>query len=148
MQISVPLSIWTSTEQPDFRVARRDVETFVQGLLPNKAKHGTKCFQKKLQILFSEVCLAEAKFPSLCNHRLGNMTSLLRQVSSKVSKTMSVLAKCGAVGTRRAHTHRDLPYPIEGGLGRFLPPKALETLAEYQDGLLARLDDELRSTSD
>lgn len=58
-----------------------------------------------------------------------------------------MLARCRRVGTRHAHTRRELPYPIEGGLGKFLPPEALQTLAEYQDGLLARLDDELLSTS-
>ena len=59
-----------------------------------------------------------------------------------------MLAKCRRVGTRHAHTRRELPYPIEGGLGKFLPPRALQTLAEYQDGLLARLDQELLSASD
>jgi len=40
---------------------------------------------------------------------------------------------------------KQLPYPVEGGLGKFLPPDALKTLVEYQDGLLERLDQELQS---
>ena len=41
---------------------------------------------------------------------------------------------------------RPLPYPIEGGLGNFLPPQSLQTLVDYQDGLLERLNQEIRST--
>ncbi|EPQ59507.1 hypothetical protein GLOTRDRAFT_114188 [Gloeophyllum trabeum ATCC 11539] len=49
---------------------------------------------------------------------------------------------------RHAHTRKSLPYPIEGGLGEFLNPKALRTLAvEYQEGLLNRLNEETRGTS-
>ena len=43
------------------------------------------------------------------------------------------------------HQRKPLPYPVEGGLGKFLPPDALKTLVEYQDGLLERLNQELRS---
>ncbi|KAF7980916.1 hypothetical protein HWV62_36119 [Athelia sp. TMB] len=47
--------------------------------------------------------------------------------------------------SRNAHIRRELAYPIEKGLGEFLPPAALKTLAvEYQDGLLQRLNDEVR----
>ncbi|PPQ68773.1 hypothetical protein CVT24_007715 [Panaeolus cyanescens] len=34
---------------------------------------------------------------------------------------------------------------FEGGLGKFLPPQALKTLTEYQDGLLERLNEEIRT---
>ena len=44
------------------------------------------------------------------------------------------------------HQAKQLPYPVEGGLGKFLSPDALRTLVEYQHGLLDRLNDELRST--
>jgi Fe-Mn family superoxide dismutase len=38
-----------------------------------------------------------------------------------------------------------LEYPIEDGLGAFLPPPALKMLAvDYQDGLLQRLNEEVR----
>lgn len=56
-----------------------------------------------------------------------------------------MLWKVRALGSRNAHTGRPLPYSIEGGLGKFLPPPALETMVEYQDGLLERLNHELRS---
>lgn len=40
---------------------------------------------------------------------------------------------------------RPLPYPIEEGLGDFLPPKALHTIAvDWQEGLLSRLNDQVR----
>ncbi|KAJ6538971.1 Manganese/iron superoxide dismutase [Mycena capillaripes] len=45
------------------------------------------------------------------------------------------------------HLPLPLPYAIEDGLGKFLPPPALEAVAmEYQLGLLARLTDEVRNT--
>jgi len=44
------------------------------------------------------------------------------------------------------HQAKQLPYPVERGLGKFLPPDALRTFVEYQNGLLDRLNDELRST--
>lgn len=46
---------------------------------------------------------------------------------------------------RNIHVPRPLAYPIENGLGDFLPPPALKTLAvDYQEGLLQRLNDEIR----
>lgn len=49
---------------------------------------------------------------------------------------------------RNVHVRRSLEYPIEGGLGKFLPPVALKALAvEYQDGLLERLSNEVRGMS-
>lgn len=48
---------------------------------------------------------------------------------------------------RSIHFRRELPYPIEEGLGDFLPPSALKTIAvDYQDGLLQRLNDEVKGT--
>lgn len=49
--------------------------------------------------------------------------------------------------TRSVHRARGLPYDPKQGLGKFLSPPALETLVEYQEGLLERLNGELRSTS-
>ncbi|KAF7301604.1 Manganese superoxide dismutase [Mycena indigotica] len=47
------------------------------------------------------------------------------------------------------HLPLPLPYDIKAGLGNFLPPAALETVAvEYQLGLLARLTDEVRHTEE
>lgn len=45
---------------------------------------------------------------------------------------------------RRIHTLRPLPYDIDEGLGNFLSPEALKTVAhEYQLGLLERLNEEV-----
>ena len=46
------------------------------------------------------------------------------------------------------HTSRPLPYPIENGIGDFLPPAALKTLAvDYQQGLLDRLSELVKGAS-
>ncbi|KII95965.1 hypothetical protein PLICRDRAFT_694070 [Plicaturopsis crispa FD-325 SS-3] len=48
---------------------------------------------------------------------------------------------------RCVHKRRPLPYPIEQGLGNFLPPNALKTVAvDFQEGLLDRLTDEVKGT--
>ena len=73
-----------------------------------------------------------------------NMASCLRLVSTN-SRTSYVLRS--RWDTRNIHTRIPLPYPIQGGLGKFLPPAALQTLVEYQDGLLSRLNEEVRGTS-
>ena len=45
---------------------------------------------------------------------------------------------------RHIHTAKPLPYPIEEGLGDFLPPAALQTIGvEYQQGLLERLNEQV-----
>src|ERR1700733_12551779 len=46
---------------------------------------------------------------------------------------------------RNYHQLETLPYPIENGLGDFLPPAALKVVAiDYQAGLLQQLNEELR----
>ena len=75
---------------------------------------------------------------------LLNMASCLRLVSTN-SRTLSVPRS--RLGTRNVHKRIPLPYSIKDGLGRFLPPAALQTLVEYQDGLLSRLNEEVRGTS-
>ncbi|KAF9649327.1 manganese and iron superoxide dismutase [Thelephora ganbajun] len=48
---------------------------------------------------------------------------------------------------RHLHTAKALPYPIEEGLGDFLPPAALKALGvEYQQGLLERLSEQVHGT--
>lgn len=74
------------------------------------------------------------------------MSGFLHQVTSRVSRTSSLLTEARKLGRRHAHMPRPLPYPIEGGLGNFLPPQSLQTLVDYQDGLLERLNQEIRST--
>ncbi|KAF9821049.1 hypothetical protein IEO21_01026 [Rhodonia placenta] len=50
--------------------------------------------------------------------------------------------------TRSLHERRPLAYSIEEGLGDFLPPRALKTIAEdYQEGLLERLNEQVRDTA-
>jgi Fe-Mn family superoxide dismutase len=74
------------------------------------------------------------------------MASCLRIVSSNSSRQVSAFSSLKLKwGTRYVHQAKQLPYPVEGGLGKFLPPDALKTLVEYQDGLLERLNNELRS---
>lgn len=47
--------------------------------------------------------------------------------------------------TRRLHLRSPLKYRIDEGLGEFLPPPALKTVAvDYQQGLLQRLNEEVR----
>ncbi|KAF8650365.1 hypothetical protein AX16_005261 [Volvariella volvacea WC 439] len=55
----------------------------------------------------------------------------------------------GAAQTRGIHERRALLYPVEEGLGEFLPPQALKAVGiEYQQGLLDRLNDEVRGTEE
>ena len=71
----------------------------------------------------------------------------LRLTSSKVPRTASHLKR--GWGTRSLHRRKELPYSIENGLGDFLPPSALKQVAlDYQEGLLQRLNDEVRGTAD
>lgn len=47
---------------------------------------------------------------------------------------------------RNIHSRRPLPYAVEDGLGVFLPPDALRTIAvDWQEGLLDRLNAEVKS---
>lgn len=50
--------------------------------------------------------------------------------------------------TRNVHKVPPLQYPIEKGLGKFLPPLALKTVVEYQQGLLDRLNEEVKDTAE
>lgn len=73
-------------------------------------------------------------------------TRLIASTSSRISIFSS--ARRHAIipqWSRNLHARRPLSYPVEGGLGDFLPPPALKTLAvDYQEGLLQRLTDEVR----
>ncbi|KAH9482885.1 Superoxide dismutase [Mn/Fe] [Psilocybe cubensis] len=74
------------------------------------------------------------------------MASSLRLVSSRIPRSSSRFSSFqSTLGRRNVHQVRELPYPIEQGLGKFLPPAALKTLMEYQKGLLDRLNDELKT---
>ncbi|KAF9027026.1 hypothetical protein BDZ89DRAFT_1015918 [Hymenopellis radicata] len=57
------------------------------------------------------------------------------------ARTPRYFTRHGALFVRNVHLQ--LPYPVEGGLGDFLPPSALEVVAvDYQGGLVQRLNDE------
>ena len=73
-----------------------------------------------------------------------NMASCLRLVSTNLHISSVLISR---LGTRNIHRRIPLPYPIADGLGKFLPPAALRTLVEYQDGLLSRLNEEVRGSS-
>ncbi|KAH9918169.1 uncharacterized protein B0H18DRAFT_968520 [Fomitopsis serialis] len=52
------------------------------------------------------------------------------------------------VWSRKYHERKGLPYPIENGLGEFMSPEALKVVAlDYQNGLLERLNDQIRGAS-
>jgi hypothetical protein len=78
------------------------------------------------------------------NTTMHRSTTHLRTVasssSSRVARSLNAAALLGA--RRRLHYVRDLPYPVEQGLGKFLPPDALRAVGtEYQKGLLDRIND-------
>lgn len=51
--------------------------------------------------------------------------------------------------SRALHKRKELSYPIEEGLGTFLSPDALKIIAvDYQQGLLDRLNDQVRGARD
>ena len=51
----------------------------------------------------------------------------------------------GVNSRRWLHERKPLDYLIEKGLGDFMPPEALRTIAvDYQQGLLTRLNEEVK----
>lgn len=52
------------------------------------------------------------------------------------------------IQARNAHSRLPPPYSVENGMGDFLPPASLKMIAEdYQQGLLDRLNDEVRGAA-
>lgn len=79
-------------------------------------------------------------------HHLAAMTSMSLRLAASTSR-MARLAPTRVARLRLRHIHqrKELPYPIEEGLGTFLPPHALKMVAQdYQHGLLERLNNEVR----
>ncbi|KAK7696581.1 hypothetical protein QCA50_001239 [Cerrena zonata] len=73
-------------------------------------------------------------------NRLGLQLSASTRAARRSAHRLPVWSRC-------LHTRKELSYPVEGGLGDFLPPATLKTIAvEYQQGLLDRLNDEVKST--
>ncbi|KAI0370305.1 manganese and iron superoxide dismutase [Pilatotrama ljubarskyi] len=72
----------------------------------------------------------------------------LASSTSRATRLASVRTQACRVQSRALHRRRQLSYPIEEGLGTFLPPHTLKMIAEdYQQGLLDRLNDQVRGTS-
>ncbi|KAI8984987.1 Manganese/iron superoxide dismutase [Trametes punicea] len=68
--------------------------------------------------------------------------------TSRASRLATVCRQARQVQSRALHRRRELSYPIEEGLGTFLPPHTLKMIAEdYQQGLLDRLNDQVRGTA-
>lgn len=78
-----------------------------------------------------------------------NSTSLLL-ASSKISRFSGALSRLKPCWSKRNyHQLEQLPYPIQNGLGDFLPPEALKVVAiDYQGGLLQQLNEELRASEE
>lgn len=60
----------------------------------------------------------------------------------------SLVTAAGSRSVHTVHRRKELPYPIEEGVGDFLPPNALKTVVEWQDGLLERLNEQIRGGSE
>lgn len=72
------------------------------------------------------------------------MYVLRRATGAACRQQTSRLPKVLLVASRGIHGLRPLPFDIEDGLGDFLSPEALKTVAhEYQEGLLTRLNEEV-----
>ncbi|KAL1937570.1 hypothetical protein VTO73DRAFT_13065 [Trametes versicolor] len=68
--------------------------------------------------------------------------------TSRAARLASVRTQACRVQSRELHRRKELPYPVEEGLGTFLPPNSLKMIAEdYQQGLLDRLNDQVRGTA-
>ncbi|KAL0949824.1 hypothetical protein HGRIS_009860 [Hohenbuehelia grisea] len=73
----------------------------------------------------------------------------LRLASSRCARRATTYPRSlrPVIPTRNLHKRRELPYPIAEGLGSFLPPQALQVVGiDYQNGLLERLNEEIRGT--
>lgn len=83
-----------------------------------------------------------ARFPFCLRVQFMNPLCLASS-STRASVASSVNHFKSRWGTRRLHQRQPLPYPVEKGLGNFLPPKALKVQLDYQDGLLERLNEQV-----
>ncbi|CCM04022.1 uncharacterized protein FIBRA_06179 [Fibroporia radiculosa] len=78
------------------------------------------------------------------------MRSLGLRLASGVSRAARLRSTCAPgrrILARCIHERKPLPYAIEEGMGNFLPPETLKMVAvDYQQGLLDRLNDQVRGT--
>ncbi|KAL7282034.1 hypothetical protein ACG7TL_003501 [Trametes sanguinea] len=79
---------------------------------------------------------------------MSSISLRLAASTSRAARLASVRTQACRVPSRALHKRKELSYPIEGGLGKFLPPHALQMIAvDYQQGLLDRLNDLIRGTA-
>ncbi|KAH9942997.1 Manganese/iron superoxide dismutase [Epithele typhae] len=78
------------------------------------------------------------------------MSAFGLRATASTSRTVRLSAVCARscrVQSRALHARKQLAYPVEEGMGTFLPPPALKMISEdYQQGLLDRLNDLVRGT--
>ncbi|KAI0721966.1 Manganese/iron superoxide dismutase [Cerioporus squamosus] len=76
------------------------------------------------------------------------MSGLGLRLAASTSRAARVASRSCRIQSRALHKRKELSYPIEEGLGTFLPPQALQMVAvDYQQGLLDRLNDQVRGTA-
>ncbi|KAI0643686.1 Manganese/iron superoxide dismutase [Trametes meyenii] len=79
---------------------------------------------------------------------MSSISLRLAAGSSRAARIAAVRTQACRAQSRGLHRRKQLSYPIEEGLGAFLPPHSLKMIAEdYQQGLLDRLNDQIRGTS-
>lgn len=116
--------------------------------------------EKRDQRLFVSLSLCGSTFSAArrVTHSFSsrNMNTLGRQLSAASTRAARDCRRrrwnvCATAlpgtSSRSVHTRRELHYPIEEGVGEFLPPPALKTVVEWQEGLLERFNDQVRGTS-
>ena len=73
------------------------------------------------------------------------MVSFALRLTASTSRAARAASRTYRIQSRALHQRKQLSYPVEEGLGSFLPPHSLKMLAEdYQQGLLDRLNDQIR----
>lgn len=112
---------------------------------PNNARHIELCKN------WLKVGLQAAVQHSLPHPLRRETASNMRFFSppAKLARVMFLSARLDSRWCARGlHKRRALLYKLEDGLGEFLPPPALKTIAvDWHGGLLERLNDEIKGTS-
>ncbi|KAL8279208.1 hypothetical protein RQP46_008464 [Phenoliferia psychrophenolica] len=74
---------------------------------------------------------------------------MLRTLRPVVQATRAQLSSVSPATSRSLHSRVELPYSIDAGLGPFLSPAALKTVAvDWQQGVLDRLNEHVRAHAD
>ncbi|CDO74139.1 hypothetical protein BN946_scf185043.g189 [Trametes cinnabarina] len=92
--------------------------------------------------------LARVPVPTLASSTMSSSALRLASSTSRAARLALVRTQACRVPSRALHRRKELSYPLEGGLGKFLPPHTLQMIAvDYQQGLLDRLNDLIRGTA-